>query len=259
MNQLNQATLIPGQIIGHQMVVSLSPCLCKSVKLEGVYVCGEYAIKCPSCGRVGSFFSSTVTAAQEWCSDYRGKVNATRWAKHFFKENYLIVDTETTGPGDDDEIVEISIINAMGTVIMDSLVKPSRPIPDEVIAIHGITNDMVDGAPAWHEVANDVRRLLTNSNVTAWNRAFDIRLINQTNRIAQMPLIRTADIDYDCAMLTYADFFAESGKCGGRKWQSLSNAARQQGVTIQGQPHRALTDCFTTLAVIEKMAAWGNV
>lgn len=43
--------------------------------------------------------------------------------------NCLILDTETTGLGDDAEIVEIAIIDQDKNVLLNSLVKPSKPIP----------------------------------------------------------------------------------------------------------------------------------
>ncbi|WP_374188802.1 exonuclease domain-containing protein, partial [Shewanella morhuae] len=50
------------------------------------------------------------------------------------------------------EIVEISIIDAVsGEILLDTLVKPVGVIPDDVIAIHGITNEMVADAPYFNE------------------------------------------------------------------------------------------------------------
>ena len=63
--------------------------------------------------------------------------------------NCAILDTETTGLYDDAEIVEISIIDENGGVLLDTLVKPLKPIPAEATAIHGITNEMVATAPTW--------------------------------------------------------------------------------------------------------------
>ncbi|HHQ4784521.1 TPA: hypothetical protein ACSPZU_004090, partial [Aeromonas veronii] len=45
--------------------------------------------------------------------------------------NCNILDTETTGLDDQAEIVEISIIDQLGKVVFDSLVKPQKPIPAE--------------------------------------------------------------------------------------------------------------------------------
>ncbi len=42
----------------------------------------------------------------------------------------MILDTETTGLYDA-EIVELSIIDTAGNVLLDTLVRPTRPIPAE--------------------------------------------------------------------------------------------------------------------------------
>lgn len=56
--------------------------------------------------------------------------------------NYIILDTETTGLDNTAEIVEISVINDQGEVLLDTLIKPTKPIPGDATAIHGITNEM---------------------------------------------------------------------------------------------------------------------
>jgi len=43
--------------------------------------------------------------------------------------DFVILDTETTGLYDDDEIVSIAIINSDGQTLLNQLVKPVRPIP----------------------------------------------------------------------------------------------------------------------------------
>ena len=56
-------------------------------------------------------------------------------------------DTETTGLSDEDEIVHIAIVDIDGSVLIDTLVKPSKLIPSEATYIHNITNKMVEYAP----------------------------------------------------------------------------------------------------------------
>lgn len=51
-------------------------------------------------------------------------------AKRWIDKGFVILDTETTGLGFDDEIVEISIIDCAGYVLLNTLVKPSKSIPE---------------------------------------------------------------------------------------------------------------------------------
>ena len=238
-----------------QITLSLLPCLCGSHLLRGIYVNDKCAVQCKICGRVGWGFEHTIDAAAHWCQAYHKKKEASERARLFLSQNYLIFDTETTGLDENAEIIEISVIDSLGTVLLDSLIKPSKPIPNEATAIHGITNEMVESAPKWNDVVENIKALFNGQNVTAYNLIFDSRLLFQTSIIncTSIPYIYTAR--NDCVMLTYADFYGEASKHGNKR-QSLSNAAVQQNVIIKGQVHRALADCFTTLGVIKGMAAW---
>lgn len=66
--------------------------------------------------------------------------------------NAVILDTETLGLSNHAEICEISVIDAeTGVPLLDTLIKPHHPIPNDVIKIHGITNEMVVDAPGYSE------------------------------------------------------------------------------------------------------------
>ena len=59
-------------------------------------------------------------------------------------------------------------------------------------------------------------------------------------------------------MQAYAEFHGEWAEEKGRyRWQKLSIAAQQQGVTVQNA-HRALGDCWMTLGVIRAMSCGKN-
>ncbi|MGM2864649.1 3'-5' exonuclease, partial [Bacillus cereus group sp. Bce021] len=59
------------------------------------------------------------------------------------------------------------------------LINPEIPIPSEVTAIHGITDDMVKGLPGYRDIIPDFINWMANSGGTptvfvAHNAAFDI-------------------------------------------------------------------------------------
>ncbi len=178
-------------------------------------------------------------------------------AQQWLSKKCLILDTETTGLGEDDEIVEISLINSHGATLLSTLVKPLKPIPAEATAIHGITNAMVENAPSWPGVLARLCELISGQTVVIYNRDYDTRLIDQTNAAwgAAIPL----DIErpeFACAMLAYAEFYGQSdSRRGGYKWQKLTEAVKQQGVDNQAGAHRAIFDCLATLRLIKAMAA----
>lgn len=177
-------------------------------------------------------------------------------AQQWLHENCLILDTETTGLGEDAEIVEIALIDTTGEALLNTLVKPRSVIPASATAIHGITNEMVAAAPPWPHVCRSLYDIISGRKVVIYNSDFDTRLLDQTNDDWGITIhFKIERPTFECAMLAYAEFYGQISKRGGYKWQRLTAAAEQQGVIIEGTPHRALSDCLTTLGVIKAMAA----
>lgn len=183
---------------------------------------------------------------------YGARNRANRW----LKRNYLILDAETTGLGDDAEIIEISIIDCTGRILLDTLIKPIKAIPTEATAIHGVTKDMVANAPTWRDIHYQFMVLTHDRTLLIYNASFDSRLIFQTAAANNCQFSGKKYIfDAECVMKTYAEYYGQwDQKRNKFKWQRLGNAAEQQGVVIDGTPHRALADCKTTLGIIRAMA-----
>ncbi len=52
------------------------------------------------------------------------------------------------------------------------------PIPETVIAIHGITDDMVKDAPTFKQVANEVKQFFDGCDIAGYNsNRFDIPML----------------------------------------------------------------------------------
>ena len=187
----------------------------------------------------------------------------SRQARAWLEANALILDTETTGLGDDAEVVELALVDCAGAVLLDTLVRPSGPVPAEAAAIHGITDAMLAEAPTWSEVHDRFCDLVEGRQVVIYSREFDTRVITQTARRYGLPAPQGFDPVLDpgrihCAMQAYAEFRGEwSAEKGRYRWQKLSAAAQQQGVTVTNA-HRALGDCLMTLGLVRAMASPGN-
>ncbi len=187
----------------------------------------------------------------------------SRQARAWLEANALILDTETTGLGDDAEVVELAVIDCAGAVLLDTLVRPNGPVPAEAAAIHGITDAMLADAPTWSAIHARFCDLVEGRQVVIYSREFDTRVITQTARRYGLPAPQGFDLVLDpgrihCAMQAYAEFRGEwSAEKGQYRWQKLSAAAAQQGVTVTNA-HRALGDCLMTLGVVRAMASPGN-
>lgn len=179
---------------------------------------------------------------------------AVSWAAAVVKRaNVLYLDTETTGLGDDAEIVDIAVIDSRGQVVLNTLVRPSGRIPRGASDVHGIDDQMVANAPTWPEVYPMLAKLLRNRpTVVIYNAAFDTRIINQVNRRHRLPEFFA---DWQCAMLQYGAFDGEwNPRYGNYRWHKLGDAAGKLGVPVRSA-HRALADTEACRGVVHAMAS----
>ena len=96
-------------------------------------------------------------------------------------EEFVVVDIETTGLSKDfDHIIEIAAIRYEGGVEQEkftTLVKPPFAIPEEAIAIHHITNAMVNNAPPISSVISAFLDFVGESILVGHNANFDISFL----------------------------------------------------------------------------------
>jgi DNA polymerase-3 subunit epsilon len=177
---------------------------------------------------------------------------AIAWAREIAANHRAVfLDTETTALGPDAEIVDIAVIGLDGTVYLDTLVKPKRPIPAEATAVHGISDADVADAEPWSVVYGRFIESLADT-VLIYNRDYDLTIINQCCRADDLPEFDAGD-RWQCAMLAYADFDGAPGKFPGtRKWHKLDAAAARFGIPPGG--HRALADAEACRQVVLAMA-----
>lgn len=169
------------------------------------------------------------------------------WARRMLSQtDVLILDTETTGLHGNAEIVQIAIIDCAGKVLLDTLIKPTCPIPRDASGIHGITDDRVKDAPTFVDIAPKLRELLSGATVVIYNADFDTRILEQSAQAHQLtyevPIFGA--FSYECAMEMYSQWYGD--------WSSYHHSYRWQ--RLPGGDHSALGDARATLDVIKKMA-----
>ena len=182
--------------------------------------------------------------------------------------NAVFLDTETTGLGYEDQIVEIAIIDHHGRALLETLVRPTVPISAEAQAVHGITADDVATAPTFAEILPHLAAALLDRHLVIYNRDFDLRMLAQT--LAAHGLLAAegslhqrldeafAPRAYHCAMLAYAEFWGGwNYRRKSYRWQSLTTAARQQHCRLPAglRAHRARADAELTRQLVLKMIA----
>lgn len=169
---------------------------------------------------------------------------------------YVVLDTETTGLGPNAEIVSIAIVDAQGTPLLDTLVKPVDPIPASATAIHGITDEMVKDAPSWADVAPRVLDLIFNRPLFIYNAEFDMGMLEHSSRRWNLHIPWWSSARVFCAMQAYAAEYGEwSDYFDDYRWVKLGHACAQHHIPTDAA-HGALGDAQMTAALIRKV--WGG-
>lgn len=187
---------------------------------------------------------------------------AARWAAEILTDpRSLVLDLETTGLGED-YIVEIAITDMAGNSVMNTLVNPGIPIPDDARAIHGISDDDVKDAPSFAGIWPELCRVIDGCRLIIYNSDYDTTILfYEADRYFKAvnpdaitgPCERHPDATEwwesiarraECAMHMYARWFGDwSDYWGDYTWQPLNGG------------HRAASDCQATIARLETMAA----
>lgn len=164
----------------------------------------------------------------------------------------VFFDTETTGVGPMDEVIEIGIVDWDGSVLLQSLIKPTNGIPLEATQVNKITNGMVMDAPRWSEVWPDIQQVFAGRLAIAYNADFDERLMSQMfTREEDNWEPPWAEI-YDLMQL-YSEFYGEWDSYRNKyKWHRLEAAGKQCEISLPNS-HRASDDARLTRAVLEYM------
>jgi len=157
---------------------------------------------------------------------------------------YAVIDIETTGGSARlERITEIAVYIHNGTRVVEeysTLINPERNIPYFITSLTGITNEMVEDAPKFFEVARKLVELTEGKIFVAHNAMFDYSFVRQ-----------------EFSMLGYnfkrplLDTVALSRKLlPGHRSYSLGNLCKELGIEITGR-HRASGDALATVRLLE--------
>ncbi len=108
----------------------------------------------------------------------------------------IVLDTETTGfdPFAGDRIVEIGAVELDNHIptgrTCQIYINPERNIPEEVIAVHGITNEFVKDKPVFSQCYMEFIDLIgDDSKLVIHNAEFDMKFLNwELENVGHKPL-----------------------------------------------------------------------
>lgn len=97
----------------------------------------------------------------------------------------IVFDTETTGldPFQGDRVVEIGCIELLNHVptgrVYHQYINPERSMSEEVIAVHGLTEEFLSDKPTFKEIADEFLAFIgLDSRLVAHNASFDMKFLN---------------------------------------------------------------------------------
>ena len=155
----------------------------------------------------------------------------------------MVVDIETTGgrPSGND-ITEIGIVHLQNKKIVhqwSSLVKPDSSIPNNIQALTGISDEMVEHAPKFQSLIPLLQKQLEGDVFVAHSVNFDYSFIERAFRECEVAW----RMDKLCTIKYARKVFPEIGR------YSLANLARELQVS-NNNPHRALSDALCAAEVL---------
>ncbi|MBB5073746.1 DNA polymerase-3 subunit epsilon [Bartonella callosciuri] len=112
----------------------------------------------------------------------------------------IIFDTETTGlDKEKDRIIEIGCVEMIDRYLTGRrfhvyLNPQGVIIPDEVVAIHGLTNERLKNEKSFSDIADEFLEFINGATLIAHNASFDIGFLNAELERANKPLIRVDHI-----------------------------------------------------------------
>ncbi len=101
----------------------------------------------------------------------------------------IVLDTETTGldPVSGDRVIEIGAVELVDRKLTGNhfheYLQPDRDVPEEAVAVHGITNEFLRDKPRFADVADAFFDYIRGAELVIHNSDFDMGFLNHEYRL----------------------------------------------------------------------------
>ncbi len=155
------------------------------------------------------------------------------------EQRFSVIDIETTGGyAKNEKITEIAIYITNGYKILDkftSLINPERLVTPFISNLTGITNDMLENAPKFYEIAAKIVEITKDTIFVAHNVNFDYSFIKE----------EFANLGYKYRLNTLCSLKLSRKLFPGHKSYSLGNICKDLNIDLKNA-HRAYADAKAT-------------
>jgi DNA polymerase III epsilon subunit family exonuclease len=165
---------------------------------------------------------------------------------------YAVFDCETTGTDvAADEIVSLALVrldpDGAEVARYTTLVQPSRPIPAEATAVHGISDEDVADAPAFAEIAEELLDLLAGAVFVAHNASFDLGMLQRAFVNAGVAY-RPPSVACTLEAFRLLEPLADNHR--------LQTICERRGIELH-DAHEAISDVLATVALLRVLLGEG--
>jgi DNA polymerase III epsilon subunit family exonuclease len=162
------------------------------------------------------------------------------------------VDVETTGASAEfgDRVIEIGVVRVEGGTIvseMQELIDPQRRIGPGIVALTGISQEMVVGRPTFDQLGPKILDMIRGAVIAGHNVRFDLSFLLREFRRHGVDLPQQLGPG-----VHVVDTVRIARRRFGRGGNGLQRLARRLDLAPP-VAHRALADAMTTLQVFERM------
>jgi DNA polymerase-3 subunit epsilon/CBS domain-containing protein len=164
-------------------------------------------------------------------------VRETTYSTPLIALNAVALDTETTGlDARNARIVQIGALRVSGADLdgesFERLVNPGLPIPKAAVAVHGITDAMVGGAPPFRDVAAELEAFIGGAIVIGHAVHYDLAVLEREYALAGRAWPRYRALDVRTLARLAAPSLADHG---------LDRLSEWLGLVVNGR-HTAIGD-----------------
>jgi DNA polymerase-3 subunit epsilon len=158
-----------------------------------------------------------------------------------------MLDTETTGLKDDDEVIEIALSDcATGYTVFNSLIYSDKESNPYAFKVNNITKEMLDGQPTIDKVWEQIEAVVGNRVILASNAPFDERLLNQSLRKYDL----TCSFIWADIQTLYRNYSCQ----GDASKYPLKTIGMCKQLKVEAGTHRALNDVQAQIRLLRAMA-----
>ncbi len=174
-----------------------------------------------------------------------------RYPNLMLKE-FVIIDTETTGLTDEDEVVELAVVSMDGETIYHSYYYPDIEVNPQASKVNHLTKEGLKGNPKLdNEEWEKIKKAIDNKPIMGHNIGFDKRMIVQT-----MAKTGSNVLDVNALFEDLIDTMDIAKKYipheSGKGFYKLNNLTTLVGITREEQ-HDAADDCRMTLEFVNRL------